>query len=352
MSLSIGIVGLPNAGKSTLFNALLKRQAALAASYPFATIEPNVGIVPVPDSRLFRLEEVIKKEYEKKPHEGPTKMTPATMKFIDIAGLVKGAHQGEGLGNKFLSHIREVDAILHVVRDFDDENVDRVGSVSPQEDTDLIKAELLLADLATIEKHLNSTKDQKEKAFIEVIKDKLEKGSVLSEIKFTDDEQKILKSLNLLTIKPFLYVLNVGEQDLKKEVDPKYIKICAKLESDLIDFEDTDRASYLAEMGIKNTGLDQVIKKSYEILDLQSFFTPGPEEIRAWTIKKGTKAKQAAGVIHTDFERGFICAEVITLDKLEEAGGWKQAKDLGLVRTEGKDYLVKDGDIILVKFNV
>ncbi|MFC1756033.1 redox-regulated ATPase YchF [Patescibacteria group bacterium] len=353
MSLSIGIVGLPNVGKSTLFNALLKRQAALAASYPFATIDPNVGIVAVPDNRIFRLEEIVKREFGGKPDKGPQKVTPATIKFIDIAGLVKGAHKGEGLGNKFLAHIREVDAILHVVRDFEDENVDKAGAASPQEDIELINAELLLADLSTVAKRISSSKDQKEKTFLNGVKEQLEKGSMLSSSKYSDDEKKILKGLNLLTTKPFLFALNVGEENLKKEYDPMFIKICAKLEADLISFEDgAERADYLREMGIKNTGLDLVIKRSYELLDLHSFFTPGPDEIRAWTIKKGTKAKQAAGVIHTDFERGFIGAEVITIDKLEEAGTWKQAKDLGQVRLEGKEYAVQDGDIMIVRFNV
>jgi len=351
MSLSIGIVGLPNAGKSTLFNALLKRQAALSASYPFATIEPNVGVVGVPDERIMRLVTITQKE-NPNIEECPKKITPATIKFIDIAGLVKGAHQGEGLGNKFLSHIREVDAILQVVRDFEDENVDRAGSVSPHEDIDLIKAELLLADLATVERRLSATKDQKEKTFITTIMEKLEKGSVLSESKYKDEEQKILKELNLLTTKPFLYVLNVGEENLDKQTEAKFIKVCAKLEEELISFTEADRQDYLKQIGVVKTGLDLVIKKSYEVLGLISFFTYGPDEVKAWTIKDGTKAKQAAGVIHTDFERGFICAETIKLEVLEQAGTWKEAKELGLVRTEGKDYIVKDGDIIIFRFNV
>lgn len=351
MSLSIGIVGLPNAGKSTLFNALLKRQAALSASYPFATIEPNVGIVGVPDNRITKLVDIAKAE-NPNIEDCPKKITPATMKFTDIAGLVKGAHEGEGLGNKFLSHIREVDAILHVVRGFDDENVDRAGSVSPQEDIELIKAELLLADLSTVEKRLEATKDKKQKLFLEQVRNKLEQGSVLSENRYSDEEQKELKELNLLTTKPFLYVLNVGEEDLDKEVDPKFIKVCAKLEEELISFTDDDRDNYLKQIGVSDEGLNLVIKESYKILDLISFFTYGPDEVKAWTINKGTKAKQAAGVIHTDFERGFICADTIIISKLEEAGTWKEAKDLGLVRTEGKEYIVQDGDVIIFKFNV
>ncbi len=352
--LSIGIVGLPNVGKSTLFNALLKRQAALAASYPFATIEPNVGVVAVPDERISRLVEIVQKEYANKIEgDCPKKVTPATIKFIDIAGLVKGAHEGEGLGNKFLSHIREVDAILHVVRGFEDTNVDRAGSVSPQEDIELINAELMLADLSTVEKRLNSTKEPKEKAFLTGLKENLEKGTILSTKKYTDEEEKILKELSLLTAKPFLFALNVGEESLHQEFDQKFIKICAKLESDLTSFEtDAERSDYLRELGVENTGLDQVIKRGYELLGLQSFFTTGPDEVRAWTIKKGTKARQAAGVIHTDFERGFISAEMITLDKLEEAGTWKQAKELGVMRLEGKEYVVQDGDIMVVRFNV
>jgi len=353
MSLSIGIVGLPNVGKSTLFNALLKRQAALAASYPFATIDPNIGIVGVPDDRLFRIEKIVKREFgDKTVGDCPKKITPATVKFIDIAGLVKGAHDGEGLGNKFLAHIREVDAILHVVRGFEDENVDKAGSVSPQEDLELIKAELLLADLSTIEKRLVAIKDLKKKKFLIEVKEKIEKGEILSIKKYSDEENALLKELSLLTTKPFLYALNVGEDSLEKECDPKFIKICAKLEADLISFDDNEKADYLREIGIENVGLDQVIKSSYELLDLHSFFTSGPDEIRAWTIKKGTKAKQAAGVIHTDLERGFISAEVITIDKLEEMGTWKHAKEKGVVRLEGKEYVVQDGDIIIVRFNV
>jgi len=352
MSLSIGIIGLPNVGKSTLFNALLKRQAALAASYPFATIEPNVGVVDVPDKRLYRVAEVIKKEHKGKAETFPEKTTPATIKFIDIAGLVEGAHKGEGLGNQFLSHIREVDAVLHVLRGFEDENVDRAGAVSPQEDIDLINTELMLADLQTVEKRMESKKFTKDKPFLTKIKESLEKGKLVSSLDLSDEQKVYVRELSLLTQKPMLFVLNVGEGELREEFKQEYIPICAKLESDLSSFSEGERSQYLTELGIGEAGLDLVIKKSYAVLGLHSFFTPGPKEVRAWTIKKGTKAPQAAGAIHTDFERGFISSEVIDLAKLEEASSWKGARDKGFLRMEGKDYIVQDGDVIQFKFNV
>jgi len=339
-------------GKSTLFNALLKRQAALAASYPFATIEPNVGIVDVPDNRLFRVADVIREEYESKAENFPEKVTPATVKFIDIAGLVEGAHRGEGLGNQFLSHIREVDAVLHVLRGFEDVNVDRAGAVSPQEDIDLINTELLLADLQTVEKRMESKKFTKDRPFLTKIKESLEKGELVSSLDLSDEQKEYVRELSLLTQKPMLFVLNVGEKKLSEEFEQEYIPICAKLESDLSSFSGEERNQFLSELGIGEAGLDLVIHKSYVVLGLHLFFTPGPKEVRAWTIKLGTKAPQAAGAIHTDFERGFISSEVIDLAKLEQAGSWKGARDKGFLRMEGKDYVVQNGDVIQFKFNV
>jgi len=345
-------VGLPNVGKSTLFNSLLKRQAALAASYPFATIEPNVGIVEVPDERLQRLVVVAKKEFANKEGACPEKVTHATIKFIDIAGLVEGAHRGEGLGNKFLSHIREVDAILHVLRGFEDVNVDRAGSVSPQKDIELINTELMLADLQTIDNRMASKKFAQDKQFLTTVKENLEKGIPVRSMTMSDEQKEYVRTLSLLTQKPMLLVMNVGEAKLKENSDPQYIYICAKLESDLASFNEEERKDYLAQLGVEEAGLDRVIRKSYEILGLQSFFTYGPKEVRAWTIKKGMKAPQAAGVIHTDFERGYISSEVIDLGKLEEAGSWKIAKEKGFVRMEGKEYVMREGDVVLFRFNV
>lgn len=352
MSLSIGIIGLPNVGKSTLFNALLKRQVAVAASYPFATIEPNVGVVEVPDERLDRLAEVIRKEYLGKPESYPQKVTPAAIKFIDIAGLVEGAHRGEGLGNKFLSHIREVDAVLHVLRGFEDENVDKAGAVSPQEDIDLINTELMLADLQTVENRMSLKKYATDKPFLTRIKEGLEKGILVRSMDLTDEQQEYLEGLFLLSKKPMLFVLNVGEEELGAKFSPEFIPICAKLEAELTSFSEQERKDYLAELGVEETGLDRVIKKSYQVMGLQSFFTPGPEEVRAWTIERSIKAPQAAGEVHTDFERGFINCEVVDLGKLEEAGSWKLAREKGYLRLEGKEYVVKDGDIVQFKFNV
>ena len=352
MSLSIGIVGLPNVGKSTLFNALLKRQVALAASYPFATIEPNVGVVEVPDERLKRLADLVAREEGDTSGRCPEKITPATIRFIDIAGLVAGAHRGEGLGNKFLSHIREVDAILHVLRGFEDVNVDRAGSVSPQKDIELINTELLLADLQTVERRLEAKNTPQERSFLYLLKENLEKGIRTSALNLNEDQRMVVRELSLLTQKPILYVINISEGSLFAQVDPAYIPICAKLESELSSFSEEERLEMMTDLGLRETGLDMVIRRSYEILGLQSFLTGGPKEVRAWTIKKGTKAPQAAGVIHTDFERGFISCEVISLDRLEEAGGWKTAKEGGLVRLEGRDYIMKEGDVVLFRFNV
>ena len=294
MNLSVGIIGLPNVGKSTLFNALLKKQQAFVANYPFATIELNIGIVPVPDERLQKLANVVHTE----------KIVPATVKFVDIAGLVKGASQGEGLGNKFLSHIREVDAIVYVLRDFTDENVIRAGSVNPQSDYEILKMELQLADLETIEKR------------------KAKKG-------------EIQEALALLAEKPEIKVLNVDED---KIVDSsEFIVLSAKLEAELGD--------EVKDLGIAESGLEKLIKRSYEILGLQSFLTAGEKEVRAWTIKKGTKAPAAAGVIHTDFEKHFIKADVINWEDFVKLGGWQKAREVGKVRMEGRDYVMAEGDV-------
>lgn len=305
--MEIGIVGLPNVGKSTLFNALLKKQAALAANYPFATIEPNVGVVPVPDSRLAVLAEVVK----------TTKIVPATVTFVDIAGLVKGASQGEGLGNKFLSHIREVDAICYVLRDFGDENVIRAGSTNPQDDLEILKLELQLADEQTREARQAKAK-------------------------------KVDEPLILLTDKPAIVVYNTDEDRLQKPG----LRISAKMEEELASLDTDDQKAYLENLGIVESGLEKVIKKAYEILNLQSFLTAGEKEVRAWTIKQGTLAPQAAGVIHTDFEKHFIKADVISFDDFVACGGWAKARELGKVRLEGRDYLMQEADVVEFKVGV
>lgn len=348
MSLSIGIVGLPNVGKSTLFNALLKRQAALAANYPFATIEPNVGIVDVPDGRLEQLKQVVITETGKEPE----RIMPATVKFFDIAGLVKGASEGEGLGNQFLAHIREVDLILQVVRAFSDENVIRAGATEPSADIDLINTELMLADIQTIDARIESRKFQNDKPLLGRLKSALEQGTMLSKLELTDEEKEYVKELNLMSIKPMLYVLNVDESELGEAAKTGYLYICAKTEAELAGFSDDEKAEYLKELGVKESGLDKVIQTCYATLGLQNYFTAGPKEVRAWTIKKGTKAPQAAGVIHTDFERGFISAEVVSCSVLVEQGDWKKAKEKGLIRLEGKNYVMQDGDVVEFRFNV
>ena len=324
MSLSVGIIGLPNVGKSTLFNALLKKQQALAANYPFATIEPNVGVVPVPDERLAKLAEVVHTE----------KIVPATVKFVDIAGLVKGASTGEGLGNKFLAHIREVDAIAMVLRDFSDENVIRAGSENPKSDAEVLETELILADLQTVEK----SKEPMAKRIAE----SLQKAIPVRNMIFSDEEIPVVKQMNLLTIKPVILVLNVDEDKLGKR--DGYIVLSAKLESELGD--------EIKDLGILESGLEQLIKKSYEILELQSFLTAGEIEARAWTIKKGTKAPQAAGVIHADFEKHFIKADVIYWEDFITLGGWAKARETGKVRMEGKEYIMAEGDVVEFKVGV
>lgn len=371
MSLSIGIVGLPNVGKSTLFNALLKRQAALAANYPFATIEPNIGVVDVPDARLNDLAQYVKNDYGTKAgsREVPEKIIPAVVKFYDIAGLVKGASQGEGLGNEFLGHIREVDAIVQVVRDFTDENVIRAGAVDPQEDIKTINTELILADLQSLEKkipvlekELKISKDSESQTKLQVIHkihETLNNGELASTLYLKKEEIRLVQDLNLLTLKPMIVVVNTDEGKLNSD-DTKInniygkdgLRICAKTEADLADFDEKEKNSYMESIGITEPGLNKLIKKGYELLNLESFLTMGPKEVRAWTYSKGDKAPQAAGKIHTDFERGFISAEIVNYSDLKPLESLKKAKEKGLVRLEGKNYTMRDGDVVEFHFSV
>lgn len=339
-------MGLPNVGKSTLFNALLKKQAALAANYPFATIEPNVGVVGVPDERLAMLAEVIRKA-EKMDHLPPE--VHATVKFVDIAGLVKGASSGEGLGNKFLSHIREVDAIAMVLRDFADDNVIRAGSADPKSDREVLETELILADLETVEKIL-SAKDKTRLALAEKIKMGLEAGKRVAEMSFNDEETSAVKQMSFLTAKPVIVVLNTDEDRLSG--DGPEVRICAKMEAELSELSEEEQIEYLIQAGVNESGLTKLIKKGYEILGLQSFLTAGEKEVRAWTIKKGMTAPAAAGVIHTDFEKNFIKAEVVAFDEFVTAGGWAWARDAGKVRQEGKEYVMNEGDVVEFKVGV
>ena len=363
--MKIGIVGLPNVGKSTLFNSITKAGAE-CANYPFCTIEPNVGIVAVPDERLDKLTEMYH----------PQKTTHAVVEFVDIAGLVKGASKGEGLGNKFLSHIRETDAIAEVVRCFDDENIVHVdGSVDPIRDIETINLELIFADIETVDKRLDKAKkmlkaDKKyqiEIDLLEKIKENLEKGISARSIDYSEEEKEIVKDLWLLTTKPIIYVANVSEEQIGNEEDNEYVKkvreyaqkeksevitLSVKVEEELSTLDDEDKKEMLEALGIEESGLDKLIKKSYDLLGLMSFLTAGEPEVRAWTIKKGTKAPQAAGKIHSDIERGFIKAEVVSFEDLVREGSMLQAKEKGLVRMEGKDYIMQDGDIVLFKFNV
>lgn len=366
MSLSIGIIGLPNVGKSTLFNALLKKQVALAANYPFATIEPNVGIVDVPDNRILKLSEIVKKEYEKPGgREVPEKLVPAVVKFVDIAGLVKGASEGEGLGNKFLSHIREVDAIVHVVRDFEDDTIVRAESSDPKSDREIIETELALADIQVIDKRVeaeqrntrigNKESFEKLRVYEKLLKT-LSNGTPAIKCDLTEEERALVSDLNLLTLKPIIYVYNVSENDMLKGNNDlegtNIVRLCAKMEEEISALSEAEQEEYLKELGFHVSGLDKVIKRGYDLLGLQSFFTAGPKEVRAWTISKGDTAPKAAGKIHTDFERGFISAEVVHYKDLIECGSFKAAKERGLIRTEGKPYLMQDGDVVVFRFSV
>jgi GTP-binding protein YchF len=349
MNLSVGIVGLPNVGKSTLFNALLKKQQAYVANYPFATIEPNIGIVPVPDLRLYKIAEIVKEE-EKMENLPPIKH--ATVKFVDIAGLVKGAAQGEGLGNKFLSHIREVNIICHVLRYFSDSSVSHVsGGPKPEDDESVVNTELLIADLETLGKQIEPlkkiTKEERVRwQLIVRLRKALDEGVLARDADLTEEEKEMVKNLNLLTIKPTLYIANVSEKDIKKEFPENTVAVCAKVESELADLSSDEQKEYLKSLGLEKSGLERVIEKSYEMLGLISFLTGGEKEVRAWTIEKGTNAVDAAGTIHTDFSKKFIKAEVVSFSDFVDLGGWKASREKGKTRLEGRDYIVKDGDII------
>ncbi|ASQ51624.1 GTP-binding protein [Staphylococcus pseudintermedius] len=365
MALTAGIVGLPNVGKSTLFNAITKA-GALAANYPFATIDPNVGIVEVPDTRLTQLEAIV----------NPKRTVPTTFEFTDIAGIVKGASKGEGLGNKFLSHIREVDAICQVVRAFDDENVTHVaGRVNPIEDIEVINMELVLADLESVEKRLprlEKMAKQKDKTAVnEVriltrIKETLENGQPVRSLGFNDEDQKYVNQAQLLTSKSMLYIANVGEDEINDvendkvkaireyaaQEDSEVIVISAKIEEEIATLDEEDKAMFLEELEIEEPGLNRLIRKTYDLLGLATYFTAGVQEVRAWTFKEGMTAPQCAGIIHTDFERGFIRAEVTSYEDFVAHNGEQGAKEAGKMRLEGKDYIMQDGDVVHFRFNV